>query len=123
MYNQTALAYQKTQQATASPRELEAALLLRAAARLQAVIDGWDNGTDDLRDALLFNRKLWTVLATSATAAESPLPHPVKQNIGNIAVFIFNRTIDLMEAPRPEKVGALVSINANIAAGLRGSPA
>lgn len=123
MYNQAAQAYQRTQQATANPRELEASLLLRAAARMQHVLDNWEDTTDGLEDALAYNRKLWTILATSATSAESPLPRDIRQNIGNIAIFIFNRTLDLLEYPQPSKLNALISINANIAAGLRGSPA
>lgn len=122
MYNQAAQVYQRTQQTTATPRELEASLLLRAAARMQSVRDAWeDEGQGSLEDALLFNRKLWTVLAASATSPESPLPQQLKTNIGNIAVFIFTRTMETLAEPQPDKLTALISINANIAAGLRGS--
>jgi flagellar protein FlaF len=96
---------------------------MKAAARLQSVRDGWDERPAGLEDALLFNRKLWTVLATSATRPENPLPVEIKMNIGNIAVFIFSRTLELMTEPRPDKLNALISINTNIASGLRGSPA
>ena len=40
-----AQAYGKVANQTSSPRELEADLLLKAAARLQAVSDGWDADT------------------------------------------------------------------------------
>ena len=38
-----AQAYQTVAKQTASPRELEADLLLKAASRLQAIQDGWDS--------------------------------------------------------------------------------
>jgi len=59
-------AYRAVAKEIASPRELEANLLLKAAARLQAVIDSWDNNKSDLDGALTYNRKLWTVFLTSA---------------------------------------------------------
>lgn len=112
-----AQAYSKTAKTTQSPRQLEADLLVRAAALLQSARDAWPEG--NLRDALLFNRRLWTILATSATAADNPLPQAVKQNIGNIAVFIFNQTQAMNDEPKPEKLTSLIRINREIAAGLR----
>lgn len=43
---------------TANPRELEADLLLSAAARLQAIRDGWDSKRAELEAALFYNRTL-----------------------------------------------------------------
>jgi len=105
---------------TASPRDLEASLLLKAAARLQAVKDNWEKARGDLSPALAYNRKLWTILSTSATKPENPLPLPIKNNIANLGLFIFQRTIDIEIEPAPEKLSILVSINSNIAAGLAG---
>jgi flagellar protein FlaF len=106
--------------ATASPRELEASLLLKAAAKIQSVKDQWPQKAGDLGAALAYNRKLWTILSTSATRPENPLPLPIKNNIANLGLFIFQRTIDIEIEPAPEKLGILVSINSNIAAGLAG---
>jgi flagellar biosynthesis activator protein FlaF len=109
-------------QATQSPRELEASVLLKAASRLQAVRDDWNGRRGELDDALTFNRKLWTILVTSATDADNPLPPAIKTNIANLAIFVFERTITVMIEPAPEKLGALVTINREIAAGLRAQP-
>lgn len=122
MYNQVAQAYQRTQQTTASPRELEASLLIKAAAKLQSVRDGWDATRGELDEAVTYNRKLWTILATSATRPENPLPQDVKSNVANLAVFIFSHSMRILSDPQPEKLTTLISINANVAAGLRGSP-
>jgi flagellar protein FlaF len=117
-----AAAYASTAKVTATtnPRDLEASLLLRAAARLQSVKDNWETGKAELGPALAYNRKLWTILSTSATQPDNPLPLPIKNNIANLGLFIFQRTIDIEIAPAPEKLGILVTINSNIAAGLAG---
>ncbi|MGL4286730.1 MAG: flagellar biosynthesis regulator FlaF [Phreatobacter sp.] len=106
--------------ATANPRELEASLLLKAAARIQAVKDQWPGAHGEMSQALNFNRKLWTLLTTSATRAENPLPIEIKNNIANLGVFILNRSLEMEIEPAPEKLSVLVSINRNIAAGLSG---
>lgn len=122
MYNQGAQAYQRTQQTTANPRELEASLLIKAAARLQSVRDDAAASRADLDEAVTFNRKLWTILATSATRGDNPLPSEIKNNVANLAVFIFSHSMKILSEPTPERISTLISINANIAAGLRGSP-
>lgn len=106
--------------ATANPRELEASLLLKAAAQLKRVQAGWPATKADLGQALLFNRKLWTILTTSATSDANPLPLAIKNNIGNLGVFVLKRTLETESDPAPEKLDVLISINQNIAAGLSG---
>lgn len=113
-----AQAYAKTAQKTASPRDLEAQLLLRAANRLQSIISGQVTDVDEMREALRYNRKLWTILSTSATAATNPLPKEIKENIGNIAMFVLPHCVELEMVPNPQRMGSLVNINREIAAGL-----
>ena len=113
-------AYTKTAQVTQSPRELEASILMKAATRFQAIRDDWTGRHKELDEALTYNRKLWTILVTSATEAGNPLPREVKNNIANLALFVFNRTMAVMTEPAPEKLAPLVNINREIAAGLRG---
>ena len=113
-------AYSKVAQATQSPRELEAHVLMKAATRFQAIRDDWDNRAKDLDEALTYNRKIWTVLVSSVTRPENPLPQPIKQNVANLGLFIFNHTLSLMSGAKPEKLGILININRELAAGLRG---
>jgi flagellar protein FlaF len=112
-------AYGKVAKETSSPRELEASLLLKAAARLQAVRDGWDEKNGELADALLYNRKLWSIFLTSVTRPENPLPDVIRQNVANLGLFVMNQTISLTAEPRPEKLAPLININRQLAAGLR----
>ena len=64
-----------------NPRELEADLLLKAASRLQAVHDTWDGRKPALDEALLYNRKLWSIFLTSVTDTEHSLPAAIRQNV------------------------------------------
>jgi flagellar biosynthesis activator protein FlaF len=120
---QAASAYTKVAQATHTPRELEAALLMKAASRLQAIRDDWEERRRELFEALTYNRKLWTILVSSATEADNPLPTAIKQNVANLAIFIFNHTLAVITQPAPERLAILIDINREIAAGLRGPAA
>jgi flagellar protein FlaF len=101
-----------------SPRELEASLLLQAAARLQTVQDAWDGKQGELNDALLFNRKLWSVFLSEMTDSKNPMPRNVRQNVANLGLFVMNHTVSVMKDRRPEQLGSLININRELAAGL-----
>src|SRR5438445_8785341 len=115
-----AQAYGMVARQSSSPRELEATLLLQAAARLQSVHDSWDKNRAQLDEALLYNRKLWTVFLSEMTDASNPMPKNVRQNVANIGLFVMNHTVTVMTDPRPIHLDSLISINREIAAGLLG---
>lgn len=97
-------------------------LLMKSATRLQQVKDKWNDDSSDLDGALLYNRKLWTILSVAATDVDSGLPPDIKSNIALIAVFIFNRSLELSIEPRQDALSALIEINRNIAEGLMTNP-
>jgi flagellar protein FlaF len=103
-----------------SPRELEADLLLKAASRLQAIHDAWDARARELDDALLYNRKLWSIFLTSVTDPDHPLPAAIRQNVANLGLFVMKRTVSMMSNPQREQLDSLISINRELAAGLLG---
>src|SRR4029077_13653397 len=113
-------AYRAVATEIATPRELEADLLLKAGARLQAVCDTWDSNKSDLDAALLFNRKLWTVFLRSCMRPASPLPPEIRQNVANLGAYILSQTMVLSSNPRSEVVASLVICTRELAAGLRG---
>jgi flagellar protein FlaF len=115
-----AQAYGAIAKQIASPRELESDLLLKAASRLQSVHDMWDTRRGELNDALLYNRKLWSIFLTSVTNPDHPLPDAIRQNVANLGVFVMNQTLTVMANPQRERLGSLISINRELAAGLRG---
>ena len=112
--------YRNVARQTSSPRELEATLLLQAASRLQSVHDAWDDSKSQLDDALRFNRKLWSVFLSEMTDAKHPMPKALRQNVANLGLFVMNHTVAIMNNPRPDQLGSLISINREIAAGLLG---
>ena len=114
-----AQAYGKVATQTSSPREMEASLLLKAAARLQALNDSWGN-REQIDEALLYNRKLWAIFLTSVTREDNPLPELVRQNVANLGLFVMNQTLSLMAEPRREKLAPLININRELGAGRMG---
>ncbi|MCO4055220.1 MAG: flagellar biosynthesis regulator FlaF [Bosea sp.] len=115
-------AYAKTaQSAPTSPRELEAHVLIKSAARLQQIKENWELKKGELDEALVINRKIWTVLVSAVSEEASPLPLDIKRNIIGLGMFIFNHTIALtaQHDPDPAKLQVLININREIASGLR----
>lgn len=113
--------YEKNARQTGSIRELEAQLLMRAASKLQAVKDGEVSGTSAIMSAIRYNRRLWLVFADALGNAENPLPIEIKRNVTSLAVFVLNRsrTIETATEINLERLGVLININREIAAGLR----
>jgi flagellar protein FlaF len=119
--NLAARAYAKVATETAPPRELEATLLLNAAAKLQAVHDSWDDKAKrDLDDAVLYNRRLWTVFIDAVNRDDNTLPSEVRRNLLRLGVYIMAETYSLMTEPKPEHLQHIIKINRGIATGLRG---
>ena len=119
MHN-AARAYAKVAKETAPPRELEATLLLKAAAKLQAVHDAWPQKSPEFNDALLYNRRLWTVFLDSVNSDDNQLPKPVRNNLTQLGMFVMNETFAAMTKPTLNQLKAMIKVNRGIAAGLRG---
>jgi flagellar biosynthesis activator protein FlaF len=118
--HQAVSAYNKTAIETATPRQLEAQLLLKAAGHLQRVLDHWTDKPPGLSEAVLYNRRLWIIFIDAVIRDENKLPIPVRQNLLNLGVFVMAETYSLMTNPKPEHMANLISINRRIAAGLEG---
>jgi flagellar protein FlaF len=97
---------------------LEAALLLKAAAKLQAVNDGWRERPANLDEALLYNRRLWTVFLDSALSDERRLPAALRENLIKLGAYVLGETFSLMTNPKREHLTSLINVNRGIAAGL-----
>ena len=116
-----AKAYARTAATTAAPREIEAQALLKAANKLQDVLKNGDTTGERTKDALLFNRKLWSIFMSDALRDENnPQPLEVRQQIANIGMFVLTQTAALQLNPQPEHFKSLIEINRNLAAGHSG---
>lgn len=125
MHNNSLKAYQAIESATLTGRDLEASLLIKSAARLSSVQMQWDApGRDALLDECLrYNQRLWTVFQSEMMDEANPLPAEIKNNMLSLSRFVDKRTFDTINAPAPEKLDILITINRNIAAGLQAMPA
>ena len=112
----------KTVKETAPPRELEATLLLEAAAKLQAIHDSWNDKPIDLHDAVMYNQRLLTVFIDAVNREDNKLPDEVRSNLLRLGVYIMGETHSLMTEPKPEYLQHIIKINRGIAAGLCGKP-
>jgi len=117
--NYASNAYAKTAIETAAPRELEANLLLQAAAKLQTVCDSWREKPLGLYDALLYNRRLWTIFLDAVMSENNKLPVEVRENLRRLGVYVMAETFSLMTNPKPDHLTSIIKINRGIAAGLR----
>ena len=122
MSSAAAQAYARVANTTASPRDIEAQALLMAANKLQAIMTNPDATYTQASEALMFNRKLWTIFLSEAQRDENPQPLDVRQKIANIGVFVLSHTAALQVSPQREHFKSLIEINRNIAAGLSGRP-
>ncbi len=100
--------------------ELESRALIRTASGLNMIKEHWEEKRGELEDALEKNRKLWAILASAVREEDCPQPLEIRRSILNLAMFVFQRTVDTIASPEPHKLDALISINLNIAKGLSG---
>ena len=110
--------YKNVARQTASPRELEAILLLQAAARLQTVHDAWDQNAGPARRRAALQSQALVGLSQRVTDGNNPMPSDVRQNVANLGLFVMNHTVAVMSDPRPEQLDSLININRELAAGL-----
>jgi flagellar biosynthesis activator protein FlaF len=113
-------AYARTSREAGSPRDVEAQALLKAARQLEDVRTNWAGPDQRMQEALLFNRRLWTIFVSAAESDENPQPLEIRQNILNIGVFVLKQIVDMQADPDPVKLKSLIDINCNLAAGLSG---
>lgn len=109
-----------SQQHTNDPRELESRVLLKAAQNFVNLQNKWSEMTaEELDDTLAYNRQIWMMFVDTASADPSEeRPRDLRSNIANLGTFIFKHSLDIIAAPKKEKLDVLIQINRDIAAGL-----
>ena len=89
MYNHSAArAYQNASSTAGSPREREAALLIKAAAKLQKTKTD-DCTPEQLDEALTFNRKIWTLFVGELMSETHEMPKEFTPEPGQPGHFHF----------------------------------
>ena len=124
MYANQLRTYETVSKSTLSGRQVEAAVLTKAAIKLKNCQENWeaeDRGAK-LDEALKFNQLVWSIFQAELVRPDNPLPKQLRQDILSLSAFIDKRIFETMAYPTPEKLTAIININLNLAAGLNGSP-
>lgn len=124
MYQQTqgyTQNYVKAQKGGLTQKEMESRAFINTASALNRIKEHWDTEKQNLPEALEKNRLLWSVIASAMKEDDCPQPQAIRNNIIQLAAFVFKRTLDLLGEPKPEGLDVLININMNIARGLNGN--
>ena len=110
--------YSNTEVSSMGQIELESRAFIRAASSLNVIKEHWETEQGHLLEALEKNRRLWTIIASAMKEDDCQQPPEVRNNILNLALFVFRRTLEVISEPKPESLNILININMNIAKGL-----
>ena len=103
-----------------NPRATEAWALTEAARRM--VHASARGEIKEMREALRLNWRLWTIFQADLTVALEANPeNEITINMLTLCQFVDRHTVDTLAAPTKEKLEVLVSLNRQIAAGLKES--
>jgi flagellar protein FlaF len=124
MYTQSLKAYENVNKATMSGREVEAAVLTKAARKLKTCQENWNapDREEKLEEALKFNQRIWSIFQSELSRTDHELPQKLRLDVLRLASFIDRRIFETLAYPSPEKLSIVIDINNNLAAGLRSVP-
>ena len=112
--------YATNQKEGLSQIELECRAFICSASAMNRIKEHWEEEKKNLPDILEKNRLLWTVIASAMKEEDCPQPQSIRNNILQLSMFVFKRTLELLGEPRPEGLDVLININLNIARGPSG---
>ena len=114
-------AYQQAAQRTENPRDAEFRLFAQVN---RALVDASNAPEGDLRkrmDALDWNRRLWSALATDCSSPTNSLPAPVRAQIISLSLWVNRHTSLVMR--KEDDFEPLIDINRMMMQGLSSSAA
>ncbi|MDX2223522.1 MAG: flagellar biosynthesis regulator FlaF [Rhodospirillaceae bacterium] len=114
-------AYQQQQKRNLSPREVEAMAFTKAALLLEEAKTK-NRDVEEYAKALRFNHLLWTIIQADLTEPANQLPPEIKANVMSLSIFVDKQTTKALRTSDPKDLEILITINRNLAAGLRTNP-
>lgn len=111
-------AYKQASQRAEQPRDQEYRLFAEVTRALMAAEA---SELDDLKtriDALDWNRRVWSALATDCSSPSNTLPNTVRASIISLSIFVSKHTSAVMR--REDDFDTLIDINKMIMQGLSG---
>ena len=124
MYSSPLQTYETVNKTTMSGREIEAAVLTKAACKLRECQQNWDceDREQKLNDALKYNQLIWSIFQGELKKDDNPLNKQLRANLLQLSALVDRQIFETMGDPSPDKLNLVIDINNNIAAGLRQSP-
>jgi len=124
MHSNALSAYETVSKMTMSGREIEAAVLTKAARKLKNCQENWgqENQEKQLDEALKYNQRIWSIFQDELMREDNPLPKKLRFNILRLSTFIDRRIFETMAEPSSTKLNIIIDINNNLAAALRTTP-
>lgn len=113
-------AYQKAAQQAERPRDAEYRLFGQVTRALMAAAKTPRSDIHTRIDALDWNRRLWSVLATDCADPANALPKPLRAQIISISLWVNNHSSAVMRGE--EEFEPLIEVNRIIMQGLQGAP-
>ena len=113
-------AYQRAAQQAESPRDAEYRLFGQVTRALMAASQVPADDFLTRMDALDWNRRLWTALASDCSSPDNRMAAPVRAQIISLSLWVNRHTSAVMR--REEEFEPLIDINRIIMQGLTGRP-
>jgi flagellar biosynthesis activator protein FlaF len=113
-------AYQRAAQQAEPPRDAEYRLFGQVT---RALIEAQSLPEDDIAgrmDALDWNRRLWSALASDCASPENTMPKEARAQIISLSLWVNRHTSAIMR--REEEIQDLIDINRIVMQGLSGRP-
>lgn len=114
-------AYQQAAATSENPREAEYRLFGQVTRALMVADQAPKDDMAVRVDALDWNRRMWSALASDCAASENKLPQPVRAQIISLSLWVGRHTSAVIR--NQEEIGPLVDINRIIMQGLATRPA
>ncbi len=123
MYSNPLAVYEQVDKMTMSGRQLEAEVLSKAAGKLKKCQQNWNASDREqaLEEALSYNQRVWSVFQDELSREDNPMPKELRRDILRLSAFVDRRIFNIIASPSPDRLSAVIRINENLAAGLRGS--
>jgi len=124
VYSSPLQAYETVDKTTMSGREIEAAVLTKAACKLRECQQNWhsENREQKLSEALKYNQLIWSIFQGELKKDDNPLNSQLRANLLQLSALVDRQIFETIGDPSPEKLDMVIEINNNIAAGLRERP-
>lgn len=111
-------AYQQASARAESPREMEYRLFGQVTRALMSAAEADESDLQTRMDALDWNRRLWSTLATDCASPDNNLPAPLRAQMISLSLWVSRHTSAVIR--RQEEIGPLIDINRIVMQGLSG---